>query len=268
MTMTYLFVGDSLTEGRPGESYVDRVSRVLGAGTGQSARVVNAGRSCETALSLQTRLDSLLQEHRPDWVILAVGTNDVWLPWLASQSIGWWLWLQSGRLRGRLRPLSDLDRFAAAYRALVDLVRTTTNARLLLCTPPTLGERLGSAPNQRMARLTGVIKHVAVERGVPVADVWQGFVQELAGLPKPAPYLPVEWLFAWLDRRVARLSPDQLSRRRKLHLTFDGIHLNSRGADLWAATVVAALVTAQQSPPDAGTELLAWSVREVATPGD
>jgi hypothetical protein len=36
-----------------------------------------------------------------------------------------------------------------------------------------------------------------------------------------------------------------VAQRRRLHLTFDGIHLNSRGADLWAETVLRALAQAQ-----------------------
>ena len=41
------------------------------------------------------------------------------------------------------------------------------------------------------------------------------------------------------------MGADALARRRKLHLTYDGIHLNSRGADLWAVTVLQALARAE-----------------------
>jgi hypothetical protein len=59
-------------------------------------------------------------------------------------------------------------------------------------------------------------------------------------------YLPGEWVFAWSDkRRIKKTTPDEVADRRRLHLTFDGIHLNSRGADLWAETVLAALARAE-----------------------
>jgi hypothetical protein len=83
---------------------------------------------------------------------------------------------------------------------------------------------------------------------VPVADVWQAFVDRLAILASPSGYLSAEWLFAWLDRRHLHKVPiDEVAQRRRLHLTFDGIHLNSRGADLWAETVLRALAQAQGS---------------------
>jgi lysophospholipase L1-like esterase len=240
----YLFAGDSLTEGTYGESYVDRMATALAwAPGGTRPELVNAGLGCDTVLSLLDRIEEPLVRHRPAWVVLAIGSNDVWLPWLGSHSIGWWLWFRYRRIRWRQTPARDLDEFAAAYRALIDKARALSNARVLACTVSPLGERLSTPVNHQVARVNGTIKHVAVHAGVPVADVWQAFVEELAPLPRRSRYLPREWLTRWLDRqRLRGGSADALSRRRRLHLTFDGIHLNSRGADLWAATVLKALV--------------------------
>jgi lysophospholipase L1-like esterase len=97
-----------------------------------------------------------------------------------------------------------------------------------------------------LATLNGAIKQVARECGVPVADVWQAAVEELVTVPKPANYLTNEWLWRLLDRvRIRWQSPDQLSRIRRLHLTFDGVHPNSRGAALWAQVVWSALARAE-----------------------
>jgi len=249
-TSVYLFAGDSLTEGVYGESYVERTARALYRGEdGLRGDVVNAGRGCDTARSLLRRIDEPLQRYRPQWVILAIGSNDVWLPWLTSHSVGWWLWYFYRRLRWHQVPSKDLDEFAAAYRALVDRCRSVVGAQVLACTVSPIGERLSSPVNRRLARLNGVIKHVAVDCQVPVADVWQAFVEQLAPLPKPSGYVAGEWLFTWLDRkRLENTSPDEMARRRRLQFTFDGIHLNSRGADLWAQTVLRALARVQRRP--------------------
>jgi lysophospholipase L1-like esterase len=83
---------------------------------------------------------------------------------------------------------------------------------------------------------------------VPVADVWQAFMEQLAPLPHPSSYVAGEWLFTLLDRnRLKNTPPDEISDRRSLQFTFDGIHLNSRGADLWAATVLKALARAHEA---------------------
>jgi lysophospholipase L1-like esterase len=245
-TTVYLFAGNGLTEGIYGEGYVERVAEVLHQEQiGLRGRAINAGRGAETIQSLLNRIGGALQEYQPHWVILAIGGNDVWLPWLSRHSLGWWLWFRYRRIRFSQKATTDLDRFAALYRALIDRVQGT-GARTLACTVSPLGEQLTSPPNRQLARLNGVIKQVAADRQVPVADVWQAFVDELAVLPKPSRRVPGEWLLVWLDRRRLRTRrPDQLAERRGLHLTFDGIHLNSRGADLWAATILTALVQAQ-----------------------
>jgi lysophospholipase L1-like esterase len=244
----YLFAGDALTRGGYGESYVERIAKVLYTGRyGLKGEVANAGRDGDTVSALLSRIDRPLHRYLPHWVILAIGSNDVWLPWLSSHSLGWRLWGQYRSLRFGQSPTTDLDQFAAAYRALIDKSRQV-GANVLACTISPLGEKLSSPVNRRAARLNGVIKHVAAEAGVPVADVWQGFVEALAALPSRSGYLPGEWLFAWSDRRrLKQTVPDEVAERRRLWLTFDGIHLNSRGASLWADIVLAALARAENS---------------------
>jgi lysophospholipase L1-like esterase len=249
-TSVYLFAGDSLTEGVYGENYVERVARALYRGqAGVQGDVVNAGRGGDTVRSLLSRIDEPLRRYHPRWVVLAIGCNDVWLPWLSSHSLGWWLWLSYRRLRWGQSPAGDLDSFAAAYRALIDRCQTLAGAQVLACTVSPVGEQLASPVNHGLARLNGVIKHVAVDSQVPVADVWQAFVDRLAPLPEPSGYVGGEWLFYLMDRsRLRDTPPDEVARRRHLQFTFDGLHLNSRGADLWAATILKALVQAQAEP--------------------
>jgi lysophospholipase L1-like esterase len=273
----FLFAGDDLTEGTCGEGYVERVAKALyqGAG-GLQGDVINAGQAGDTVASLLKRIDAPLQQYAPHWVILAVGRNDAWMSWLSSHSIGWWLWLRYRRLSFGQTPITDLDQFAASYRALIDRARQI-NARVLVCTATPVGEKLSSPVNRHLARLNGVIKHVAAECQVPVADVWQAFVEELSTLSRPSSYVAGEWMFTLLDRRrLQSRSPDEIASRRRLHLTFDGVHLNSRGADLWARVVLTALARAQ-GVAVAQSESPAWqlgipcfekgSLRICASPG-
>ena len=247
----YLFVGDSLTEGVYGANYVDLVAQAIArGGTPPRGEFVNAGRGGDTVTAVRGRLGPLMQRWQPDWVIVAVGCNDVWLPWLSSHSLGWRIWLGLRRLQTGQTPSGDLDELGAAYRDVVDIARQG-GAQVMACTVSPVGERLSSPVNRQVARLNGIIKHVAADYRVPVADIWQAFVEELASQAQRSSYLPGEWLFAGMDRRGYRPeNVDQVARRRRLHLTFDGIHLNSRGAHLWADTVVAALAEAKR-PDDA-----------------
>lgn len=244
----YLFAGDSLTEGVYGESYVERIAKGLYQGrAGLEGEAVHAGRGGDTVMAVLSWIDEPLRQYQPDWVVLAVGVNDVWLPWLTARSFVWWLWFGYRRFKMGQKTLTDLDQFAATYRALIDKAQQA-GAQVLVCTTPPVGEKLSSPLNRRLARLNGIIKHVAADCQVPVADVWQAYVEELATLSKPSSYTPGEWLFTSIDRRRVRsTTPDEIARRRRLHLTFDGLHLNSRGADLWAETILTALAQAQGS---------------------
>lgn len=242
----YLFAGDSLVEGAYGESYVEGVFEALAAKNPESEpKVINAGRSGDTVSALEGRLDHLLQEYRPDWVVLAVGINDVWWPWLAGHSLGWRIGLAIRSLRTGQRATPDLDQFAAAYRSLIDRCRRA-GARVLACTVGPIGEQISLPLNQQVARLNGVIKHVVAEQQVPLADVWQASVEKLSALPRGSGYFSGEWLFAWMDRRrYAATGPEAMAQRRGLHLTFDGVHLTARGAALWSRTIVDALERAE-----------------------
>lgn len=242
----YLIVGDGLGEGSGGDSYVLRLNDGLfGGWEGLAGEVVSVDEAGDTVRSLLDRIDEPVDRFQPDWVILSIGANDVWLPWLSGRSLGWWAWLLYRRIRYGQIPERDLDRFASAYRALIDRIRAVSDAQVLVCTVCPLGERITTPLNRQVARLNGVIKRVAVDRGVPVADVWQAFVEELAVLPRQSRSLPRYLWSATLDqRRLREGSSVALSRRRRLLLTYDGIHFNSRGADLWAATVLNALVRA------------------------
>jgi lysophospholipase L1-like esterase len=249
MTDVYLFAGDSITEGIVGESYVERVAKMLYQERGGlCGEVVNAGRGSDTVMSLLERIEGPLLRHRPRWVVLAVGINDVWLPWLSTHSLGWRLWNAYRRAARGQVPAVDLDQFAASYRALIDTARAVAQADVLVCTVSPIGENLASPLNRQLARLNGTIKHVAADRRAPVADIWQAYVEEIATLSRPSKYVAGEWLFTLMDRqRLRGTAPDELGRRRRLWLTFDGLHPNSRGADLWATTIVAALAQATAS---------------------
>ena len=85
---TLLFVGDSITDcGRDrdsggsdlGAGYVAQVHALLGAHHPQArVRFLNTGISGNRVTDLERRWDQDVLAHRPDWVSLMIGINDVW----------------------------------------------------------------------------------------------------------------------------------------------------------------------------------------------
>lgn len=115
-----LFAGDSLTEGLYGVSYVNRVAEAVANGPVLPIeQIVNAGYSGDTVASLLARMDSLLEEYQPLWVVVAIGTNDIWYRWITHHSLGWWLWVFYRRLRYGQKPTADIALFGAQYREIL-----------------------------------------------------------------------------------------------------------------------------------------------------
>jgi lysophospholipase L1-like esterase len=145
--MRISFLGDSLTEGHPGESYLTRLRRLL---PGDELR--NGGRGGDTVPALLARLEHTGLEPA-DLALVWIGVNDAFLG-------DWYLpGLDDGRddLGGaghRLRPV---------YDRILDLVLSC--APLAVCVPPVLPdpfEQDGVA--ERVAELAAMIADAAAAR--------------------------------------------------------------------------------------------------------
>lgn len=186
------------------------------------------------------RLNPLLSSHRPDLILLEVGTNDILIPLFRRRGGPW------KRLAGNLQfqgsvPMNTPELFHREYHELLDGL--PPGVPVLPVTVACLGEVLGSDVNRMKNRYNAVIRKLAEERGTALADVSRTFEGELRNLESPSPYFLDHHAAFFLDKMitVSEAGSDYLSRRRGLHLTTDGVHLNSRGARLYAETVLKAL---------------------------
>ena len=223
--MRIAFLGDSLTEGRPGESFLDRLRPRL-----PDDVVRNHGRAGDTIAGLLARLEA--GELGPaDLAVVWIGTNDAFLgdwylpPLLeagggaaaspetggaASHDTG--ISAASGAAGGHLRPL---------YERVLDL--TLSRAPLAVCVPPVLPDPF--AEDGVAARVSSIGAMVAA-----TAD---------ARAPRT---------------RLFELAPAFGAARAaepRRHFTIDGVHLNTRGAHVVAAAfheLIAALRADADAP--------------------
>ena len=153
--MRIVFLGDSLTEGREGASYL----RVLGewvAGTPElrGVELINAGVGGDTVLNLARRVERDVAPHDPDWVVVFAGANDCTTALLRR---GWptprvLLARRYFRRSKGLRAAVTPEAFLAGLRVLVAALRSRTRARSDICTPATHGKTGASMQSRLLER--------------------------------------------------------------------------------------------------------------------
>ncbi len=221
--------GDSLTRGFPGVSYVQQMRRMAPEHT-----ILNYGRGGDTALSLLYRIERHGLARPVDAAVLWVGVNDVLvrlspLGSLAKQIMG-------------QPPAQDQDVFRRYYAALLTLIAPHT-PRLIAVLPLCIGEDLSNSWNQKLAGLGTIVKEEA-ERfsNVYILDLRPAAADVLRGKliapyqPKTIPHMILDLFMLTTDAAI-----DRAAAKRGLHLTLDGVHLNTTGARLAATHILAAL---------------------------
>jgi lysophospholipase L1-like esterase len=220
--MRIAFFGDSLTAGVPGSSYL-RVLR--GRLTGDT--LVNLGRGNDTVVSLYHRVTGMQFDAPFDVAFLWIGVNDV-------PGRGWWPYHLFHSLLGQRRA-KDLGEFRAYYRLLLEFFEHNAE-RVIAVSPSIRGEDLGNRWNRQIRLLAGEVENLAQSsERAEFLDLGTIFARKLAGRPA-SDYVPRSAVRVILDAMLLRSKEqiDAKARHRGLHLTLDGLHLNSVGAELVA----------------------------------
>jgi lysophospholipase L1-like esterase len=223
------FFGDSLTSGVPGSSYLTILRERFPDDT-----LLNLGRGNDTVISLYRRI-SAMQFGKPlDVAVLWIGVNDV---------------LQTDRWPYRAfhtllaqRRATDMDEFRSCLRATLKLLCEV--AGHVIVAPPALkGENLENPWNRRLADLAELIKDITTDCDrAEFLDLQAAFAQELAAR-QGSDHVLKNPLRVLLDALILRTDAqvDGKAAERGLHLTLDGVHLNSAGAKLVAGEFAAAI---------------------------
>ena len=221
--MKIAFIGDSLTKGIPGSSYFAILRNEL-----PQHRLINLGKGNDTVVSLYCRLSRTRLSGTPlDMAFLWVGVNDI------GRDSSW-----ASRIANRLRrqPRSrDLDDFQAHYQKTLDRLCRHAD-RIIAVSPMLKGENVHNRWNQGLEAYSGTIIDLAsLYAKVEYLDLRKRFYAELAS-KHVTDYVLESPLHVGLDILALRTDAqvDKKASERGLHLTLDGVHLNSAGAELVA----------------------------------
>lgn len=169
---TILFIGDSISDyerARPvgeglfnawGRSYVADVGSLLGCMYPELAlRIINMGISGNQARDLEARWETDVMAHRPDWVSVLIGINDVWR-----------------QFDSPTMPETHVspEDFEATYTRLIE--RTLPHVQgMILMTPYFMEPNRQDSMRVRMDEYGAIVHHLAQRYRLTCVDLQEGW---------------------------------------------------------------------------------------------
>ncbi|WP_035207243.1 SGNH/GDSL hydrolase family protein [Metabacillus indicus] len=213
--MKIALIGDSLTEGRPGVSFFNILEEKF-----PNISFDNLGKPGESVKSLYTRLLKTKLDRDYDLIFLWIGVNDVYSKMLSVQA----------------QPAAkNHNEFKAYYEKILDLILSSSK-KVVAVTPALVGENANNTPNHEIKELNLLIQSITRDQvNVSFLDIHSVFLTHLSKV-NSSDYISTKVMRVMVDvlfyKKPSRI--DRLSKKRGLHLTLDGIHLNSAGAEIVA----------------------------------
>lgn len=215
--MKLVFVGDSLTAAVPGVSFVEMVKAAY-----PNDEVLNYGKGGDTVTSLNTRMLEMRVAKDIDIMFVCIGVNDVFV------QTGWWH--PTLKIVMKQPWVKDKAAFYLAYHTLITTLLPLTN-RLVLIPPLFVGEDVTNKSNKQLAEYFAEVQSLIELYQLQVLPVRDKMIEILAN-KKISNYVPKR--LGQLRKDVIKLTSPELvdaaATKRELHLTLDGVHLNSAGA--------------------------------------
>jgi lysophospholipase L1-like esterase len=236
--MQILFIGDSITNGRLGASFYRLLRKDF-----PTFHLRNLGVDGDTFSNISRRLFEELERNTDyDCIVLQGGYNDIFLPYFTKKGKLFEFALRQ-QLRKGLVPLNDAVAFEQHLRNTVRTLKTVYQGKIVLVTLGCINEYQPFELNAKRRRYNSVIRQIAKEETIALADCGRQIDHTLETLPRQDYFLKSFWHVTILDRIVSCLNtgPDFLSNRRGLSLTIDGVHLNTRGAKIFAGCIAEAI---------------------------
>ncbi len=233
-----LFLGDSITHGSIGSSYLKILEKDEKL---QGKNLINLGENGYPLAGLALKFQDYLRGKDLSGAALIIegGANDLLLPHMQSLGRDWNPFIRLLSRHGAI-PAVDGEALAAKLKWICRLAREAGIEKMIICTIACLGEDPTSALNADRKAYNEAIRNVCREEGAVLADLDAVFAPLLRDSHS-------SWLFSKpgdFDAdalKIAEGGEEALCRERDLKLTIDGTHLNREGARLTAAGILRAL---------------------------
>lgn len=228
-----LFSGDSITRGNTGAAYVSLFTKNI-----PGLRIRNIAENGDTLTKIaQNTIDELRRESRYDFVVLQSGYNDILLP-LFEKRNRFFRFAFKEQIRNGQRALKG-KHFEEQLQDTIDVLRELSGTEIILVTVGCIGERTDSAYRAALDEINQCIRNIGRLNRVSVADCASSFDEILINGDSGGYMLNSFWNVTIFDRVICRFpgGTEWLSRKRKLKLTTDGVHLNRQGAEIFYRSI-------------------------------
>ncbi len=248
--MKILFIGDDITRGSIGVSWVNKIIQ-----TYPGWQFENAGSNGDTLLKISERLiQKLEKDNTYDVIVLQAGYNDILLPEYKDRNYWFRKRLRTHTESGNLA--STPAAFEKILRHTIEFIRNSSSAKIILPTLGCLSENLARHTNGLQIAFNDIIKRVASDYACGLAEVSDAFDEQLL-LSETSDYLQDSYFSTVVTDRLHSTTGkvDELSRKRHLHLTLDGFHLNTKGSEIFQSAVEEQILLAAIAAPTFMIEL-------------
>lgn len=226
--MKLLCIGDSLTYGNVGYSYMSFIS--------ENIYMINRGLNGDTLHGVKGRLIRTLEDERDlfDFIILGIGTNDILLPYLKEVDSYWKLQMS---LRCNIKKCIENDlEFSHRFESFIKWIDTSGRKAIIWGIPYV---NLADYPNDKAKRRNQKIKLICEKYGFDFIDIYK---LQTEALPQETKVYSWKWSFVSrvLDAITMTLwskSKDWIAKKRGLVQTVDGVHFSQITAKLLAKEI-------------------------------
>ncbi len=218
-------IGDSLTHGNIGQSWVDYLRKDF-----PNDVFLNEGINGNTAWQVIQRVDPILS-CKPDIVILMIGSNDA----MGSFNVN------SGLRYKRNNNLPEVPSFEKYKEQLQELLeRLSDIPKIAVCTIPPLGENKDSLANQHVKKFNNFIELTSRHYNIDLLPISESIWLDTASrtYPLKSDYNANEVkilrrIFGGIFHHyLYKKSWNQIAKSKGQWILFDQIHLNERGANI------------------------------------
>jgi len=218
-------IGDSLTHGNIGQSWVDYLRVKF-----PNDVFLNEGINGNTAWQVLQRLGPILK-CKPDLVILMIGTNDALGSFDMNSGLRY-------KKNNKLPEVPSLKKYKEHLNELIDKIGI--QSKIAICTLPPIGEKMDSEVNKHVNEFNDYIELVATHKKISLLTVsdalWSDINSRTYSLkfeynPKAIPLL--RRIFGGIFHHyLFKRSWNDIAKAKGQWILFDQIHLNERGAEI------------------------------------